>query len=159
MLSKDGIPTGEDIKKVMPSEERLSRGPVAIAECFQEIPCNPCTMACVKRAIRVEPDINACPVVDHEACNGCGSCVTRCPGLAIFVLDYTFSETHALVKLPYEYLPRPEQGDMVLGLDRAGEAVGTFRVNKVTGSAKNKTYVVSLEVPKELAMDVRGLRV
>jgi len=159
MLSKDGIPTPEDLQRVMPDAARLEKGPVAIAECFQEIPCNPCTMACVKKAITVAPDINACPVVDFETCNGCGTCVTRCPGLAIFVLDYTFSETHALVKIPYEYLPRPEAGDLVTGLNRAGEAVGTFKVNKVTGSPKNKTYVISLEVPKTQAMDVRGMRV
>lgn len=158
MLSKDGIPTEEDLAKVMPSEERLLSGPVAIAECFQEIPCNPCSKACVKNAIRVEPDINACPVVDFGKCNGCAACVQRCPGLAIFVVDMTYSETTALVKLPYEYLPLPKPGDQVQCLSRAGEAVGIFPVEKVIGSPKNKTYVVSVEVPKELAMTVRNIR-
>ena len=38
--------TAEDLAKVLPSEERLNKGPVAITECFQEIACNPCVAAC-----------------------------------------------------------------------------------------------------------------
>ena len=51
MLIQNGIPTAEDLMKVMPSEERLRRGPAAIAECFQCIPCNPCAKACPFGAI------------------------------------------------------------------------------------------------------------
>lgn len=160
MLIRDGIPTPEDLAAATPSEERFAQGPVAIAECFQKIPCNPCTKACVKKAIRVEPDINQTPKVDFAVCNGCGACIARCPGLAIFVVDKTYSETEALIKLPYEFLPVPQVGDLVLGLSRAGEALGKFPVVRVvSGGAKNKTYVVSLAVPKELAMEVRNIRV
>ena len=159
MLIHDGIPTKDDIQKVMPSPERFAEGPVAIAECFQQIPCNPCTKACAKKAIRVEPDINAVPEGDFSVCNGCGACIFRCPGLAIFVVDMTYKEDKALVRLPFEYLPLPEEGQQAMGLNRAGEELGYFPVVKaISGGKKNKTYVISLEVPKELAMEVRSIR-
>jgi len=159
MLIQNGIPTAEDILSVTPSEERFSKGPVAIAECFQKIPCNPCTKACVKKAIRVEPDINETPKVDFDTCNGCGACIARCPGLAIFVVDKTYSETEALVKLPFEFLPIPKEGQLACGLNRSGEELGWFPVVKViSGGKKNMTYTIGLAVPKELAMEVRNIK-
>lgn len=160
MLIQDGIPEISDIMSVTPSEERFAKGAVAIAECFQKIPCNPCTKACVKKAIKVEPDINSTPVVDFDTCNGCGACVLKCPGLAIFIVDKTYSETEALVKIPFEFLPVPKEGQLVMGLNRCGEELGWFKVQKVLfGGKQNKTYVLSLIVPKELAMEVRNIKV
>ena len=66
MLYQNGIPTKEDIMGVTPSEERFAKGAVAIVESFQKIPCNPCTKACVKKAIKVEPDINEVPVLQER---------------------------------------------------------------------------------------------
>ena len=160
MLINDGIPTTEDLAKIMPSEERFAKGPVAIAECFQEIPCNPCVKACKRGAITMPGDINALPLVDAGICNGCGLCISMCPGLAIFVVDKTYSEDFALVKLPYEYVPVPQAGQRVTALDRAGEELGRFEVIRaVLGGKKNKTYTISLAVPRELAMEVRDVRV
>ena len=159
MLIQNGIHTKEDIVTVTHSAERFAQGPVSIAECYQKIPCNPCTKACVKKAIRVEPDINQTPKVDFSVCNGCGACIARCPGLAIFVVDMTYSDTTALVKLPFEFLPLPKAGQLAMGLNRSGEELGYFPVVKVTsGGSKNMTYTISLEVPKELAMEVRNIR-
>ena len=62
--------------------------------------------------------------------------------------------------MPYEYLPVPAKGDIVKGLNRAGEVLGDFEVTRVIrGNAKNKTYVITVEVPKELVMEVRNIRV
>jgi len=105
-------------------------------------------------------DINDLPVLDAERCNGCGLCITLCPGLAIFVVDKTYSEELALVKLPYEYVPVPKQGQFAVGLDRAGRELGSFEVVKVTsGGKKNMTWIITLAVPQDLAMEVRGVRV
>ena len=105
MLIQTGIPDKEAIEAVTPNETRFLKGAVAIAECFQKIPCNPCTKACVKKAIHIEPDINETPKIDFDVCNGCGACMLKCPGLAIFIVDKTYSPTEALVKLPFEFLP------------------------------------------------------
>lgn len=160
MLIRDGIPTKEDIAGVMPDKERMEKGPVAIAECFQNIACNPCTKACPKKAIQMEPDINARPVINPELCIGCGLCVAKCPGLAIFVVDMTYSEEMALVQLPFEFLPVPRAGQYVCGLNRAGEEQGWFEVIKArNGGKENLTWVLSLAVPKALAMEVRNIRI
>ena len=158
MLTCDGIPTQEDLAKVFPSEKRLAQGPVAIVECFQEIPCNPCVKACKQGAITMPGDINDLPALDTELCNGCGVCISFCPGLAIFVVDKTWSEERALVKLPYEYVPVPQVGQYAAGLDRTGRELGRFEVIKVTtGGRKNMTRTISLAVQQSLALDVRSV--
>lgn len=160
MLINDGIPTREEIAKVTPSEARFQQGPVSIIECFQEIPCNPCVKACPRDAIIMARDINDLPVVDYEKCNGCSLCISRCPGLAIFVVDKTYSEEMALVKFPFEYVPVPTAGQFAMALDRAGNELGWFEVQKVTsGGKKNMTYTITLIVPQDLAMEVRNIRV
>jgi Fe-S-cluster-containing hydrogenase component 2 len=160
MLINDGIPTKEDLALICPTAERLAKGPVAVVECFQEIPCNPCIKACKQGAITMARDINDLPLVDAQLCNGCGLCISRCPGLAIFVVDKTYDKEFALVKLPFEYVPIPKAGQYAAGLDRAGKELGFFEVVKViSGGKKNMTYTISLAVPQELAMEVRNIRV
>lgn len=159
MLIQDGVATYEDLKTVMPKAERLLKGPVAIIECFQQIACNPCTKACPRKAIHMEPDINAVPRLDFDLCTGCGACISRCPGLAIFVVNMSYSESQALVMLPFEFFPVPSPGQLAMGLDRTGHELGMFPVLKVTsGGRENKTFTISLLVPKDLAMEVRSIK-
>ena len=160
MLRSTGVPEPEDLKAVMPTEQRLAKGAVAVIECFQKIPCNPCASACPRGAIKPFEDINDLPEIDHERCNGCAICVANCPGLAISVVDMTYGETTALVKIPYEYLPLPEVGETVAALNRAGEQIGEAIVKQVQRPAAfDRTAVVHLEVPRALAHDVRNIRV
>lgn len=158
MLEQTGILTASDLNAVLPSPVRLMQGPVAIIECFQNIPCNPCADACPQGAISIGPDINQCPVIDANKCNGCGVCLAACPGLAIFVVDYAYDESYALIKLPYEYYPLPENGEIVQALNRQGEIVAAVQVNRVQQN-KNKTAIIWLVVPKALAMDIRGIAI
>jgi len=159
MLSKTGIPTAEDIEKVKPSPQRLAKGPVAVIECFQNIPCNPCYTACSTGAIEKFENINDLPKFNEDKCNGCALCVSACPGLAIFVVDETYSETEAVVKIPYEYYPIPKKGSIVEVTNRAGEVVGKGKVINIMSPKKyDKTHVISLAVPKELSMEVRGIK-
>lgn len=94
----------------IPTPERLERDPVACIECVQCIPCNPCETACPQKAITVGTPITTLPWLDEDKCNGCGICITRCPGLAIFNLHKNYSDTTALVSFPYEYVPLPVKG-------------------------------------------------
>lgn len=44
MYLEHGIMTTEELRAIghYPSEERMRKGPVAVCECLQRIPCNPC---------------------------------------------------------------------------------------------------------------------
>ena len=157
MLAVDGIPTNEDLRAVLPEPGRLKQGPVAVIECFQQIPCNPCAEACPRGAITMPGSISERPVFDESKCNGCGLCVSRCPGLAIFVVDYNWSPVAALLKIPYEFAPLPANGEVVEAIDRAGKPVGAATVQRVQQQA-NRTTVLWLAVDKTVAMDVRNIR-
>lgn len=160
MIEKTGIASHEDIALVTPSKERLAKGPVAVIECFQRIPCNPCHTACKRGAIIEFKDINDRPTIIHDNCNGCTLCVSNCPGLAIFVIDETYSEKEAVVKIPYEFLPLPEEGSYVTALDREGKPVCRAKVLKVMNSkSQDKTAIISLVVPKEYSMTVRCMNI
>ena len=158
MLERTGIPTDDDLEKIIPGKKRLARGPVVIIECFQKIPCDPCAISCKFGAIKPFKDINELPQVDFDKCSGCGICISSCPGLAIFVIDMNYSEGKALIKLPHEMLPLPEKGEVVYALDRAGGKLGKAKVAKVL-KIKNKTNIISLTVPKSMAMKVRSIKV
>jgi Fe-S-cluster-containing hydrogenase component 2 len=160
-LVREGYITTGELKALgkYPPEERFAKGPVAVIECIQEIPCNPCQDACPHKAIRVGPPITALPEIDSERCIGCGLCVTKCPGLAIFIVNKTYSAINATVAFPYEYFPLPAIGDMVTAVNRKGEEVGLARVTKVTNLPDfNKTPVVEIAVQKELADEVRSIK-
>jgi len=158
MLERNGIPTDDDLEKIIPDKKRLAKGPVVIIECFQKIPCDPCTISCKLGAIKPFKDINDLPVVDFDKCTGCGICISSCPGLAIFVIDLNYSEEKSLIKLPHEMLPLPEKGEEVYALDRDGSILGKAKVVRVL-KIKNKTHIISLEVPKSMVMKVRSIKV
>lgn len=160
MLERTGIPTEEDLKTVLPPAERLEKGPVSIIECFQKIPCDPCYHSCPRGAILPFEDINDLPKINFEKCNGCGLCISNCPGLAIFVIQKNYAPGKGLVKMPYEFLPLPEKGDEVDLLNRKGEAIGQGKVERVENRAQqDKTAVIWVSMPEELIMDARNIRV
>jgi len=145
-----------------PSEERFKKGPIAIIECIEEIPCNPCQTVCNRSVIKVgEPITNLPRLIDQEdLCNGCGQCVVICPGLAIFIVNKAFSPTEATVAMPYELLPLPEKGAKITGIDRAGKPVCDGYVLKVQAAkAYDRTAVVTVVVPLDFADEVRFFRV
>lgn len=160
MLESTGVPTPKQIDDNFPSDERLAKGPVAIIECYQNIPCNPCYTACNRDAIKEFEDINDLPEINHDNCNGCGLCIANCPGLAIMVIDATYSKDEVLIKVPYEFMPLPKQGQVVDGVDRNGKFVCEAIVVKVINSkALDRTPIVSIAVPREYMRVVRNLRI
>jgi len=156
----DGYLSPEELKYCQgcPSPERMEKGPVAVVECTEEIPCNPCEEACPRGAIVVGSPITNVPVLIEDKCTGCGVCVAQCPGLAIFVLDLTHADGQATVSFPYEYLPLPDKGQQVTAVDRAGEPVCEGTVVKVANpGVYDRTPVVTVAVPREHAARVRGI--
>ncbi|MDH7517236.1 MAG: 4Fe-4S binding protein [Candidatus Thermoplasmatota archaeon] len=151
VYEKTGVLSLSDLR--LPSKKQLEKG-VAILECVQEIPCNPCVDTCPVNAISMK-DINAVPVNDYDKCTGCGKCVGVCPGLAIFVVK--IKDGKALITLPYEFLPVPVVGENVHVLDRTGKKRGFGLVKRVVKNGK--TMVVTVEVDEKLGMDVRNIRV
>lgn len=151
-----GYITTEELRKLgyIPPDDRLKKGPVAIIECPQEIPCNICVGACPFKAIEME-NITALPKINWDKCIGCTLCVAVCPGLAIFVVDLSRNDGKAHVTIPHEFLPKINIGDEVYLLNRKGERVGIGRAIRVY--ERNKTQVVTIEVPRELALEVKAI--
>jgi Fe-S-cluster-containing hydrogenase component 2 len=160
-LLEDGYFSDDELTKLpgVPSKERLAQGPVAIIECGQQIPCDPCVDACHKQAISLGDKIIGMPTLDAKKCGGCGLCIADCPGQAIFVVDATYSETEGTVQMPYEYVPLPQKGDVVDGLSRSGQKLCEATVLKVLDpKGFDRTPVITVVVPKEQVMDVRSLK-
>lgn len=158
-LEKYGLLDDEILKNIpgVPSRSVISSKPVAVLECGQEIPCNPCELSCPQGAIKVGKPITNLPVIDSSKCTGCAACVAACPGLAIFVVNQNYSATTCTVTLPYELLPLPEKGQKVVACNREGIPLSHVDVIRVqTHKSYDRTVLVTLEIPKELAMDVRG---
>lgn len=143
----------------IPSEARCAEGPVAVLECCQQIPCNPCEQACPFGAIHVGKPITNLPVLDESKCTGCGTCIAHCSGLAIFVIDKTYSDIEGTVSFPYEYLPLPVKGQRVTAVNRAGEAICEATVVRIVNSKKNDhTPVITIALDKEFVNEARSIR-
>ena len=92
--------------------------------------------------------------MDWDKCTGCATCVALCPGLAIFVVDLS-KEDKAYITVPHEFIPAPDVGEEVILLNKEGKRVGKGKVVRVF--ERNKTYVVTVEVPRELVFEVRAI--
>ena len=148
MLKINGIVSNELIEAKLEAVVNSSKLSGAVLECYQEIPCNPCSTSCPFDAIKVEPDINQTPVIDYDLCTSCGICVYNCPGLAIFVVD--LNKDKALFKISYELLPIPEKGMILKGVNRAGEVICDAEVVRVQNSKpQDHTVLLHVEVDKK----------
>lgn len=60
-----GIPSREELAACpgVPSKERMAEGRVAVIECVQEIPCNPCESSCRFGAITIGEQITDLPTL------------------------------------------------------------------------------------------------
>jgi len=143
-----------------PSDEIIEKKRVAILECVEDIPCNPCETFCPNRAIYVGKPITNLPRIDGNKCNGCNLCIAICPGLAIFVIEKNYSDKFSALSLPYELLPVPKKGDKVKGLNREGEYVCDAEVLRILKSKRfDKTNVVTITIDKKFFNEVRSIKV
>ena len=156
-----GVPSKEELAACsgVPSEARMKKGRVACIECVQEIPCNPCEGICKFGAITVGEQITSLPCLHEEKCTGCGLCVAGCPGLAITIIDKSYSETEATIDFPFEYLPLPQEGDTVQASGRDGRVICPGRILRVTQiPAYAGTAVIRMAVPQEHIDEVRSMQ-
>lgn len=153
-------------------EDRLSRGsmgeleavwkaslaaPVALVDCDEEIPCNPCESACPRGAIRVGEDPCRLPRVELGLCDGCGRCVKMCPGLAIVLLDRSANPQRPRVTVPWEMPGTPSPGERLWAVDARGRSIGLVEVVKVSGG-RSTPLLVTVEMEGRRALKIRGLR-
>jgi len=156
MLDKTGVPSKDLIKSRFPTDQHFSTFK-AITECYEAIPCNPCETSCPFDAISVGIDINTPPKVDFDKCTGCGICVYSCPGLAI--VNVKIDGEFAVFKIPYEFVPLPEAGMNVDGVNRFGETICKAEIVQVKRSKiQDKTMLLTVKVPKEYIYDFVTIR-
>ena len=133
-----------------------------VIRCVQEIPCNPCTGACILQSIKIkEPTIMGRPQFEGD-CLGCGRCVAICPGLAITLVDKKYDKTKktARVVIPWE-LPDGtiKLGQKVTTTGMEGEIIGKGNVIAIKESEwQDRRRLVSLEVPYNEVNLVAGIR-
>ncbi|MDM8556826.1 4Fe-4S binding protein [Desulfococcaceae bacterium HSG7] len=157
-FSETGYLTEEDLRDSpgFPSVKKRRQGFVAVIECIEDIPCNPCESSCKTNAITVGDDITHIPHLNEENCIGCRTCVFICPGQAIFMVDESLTDGKAAIMMPYEYLPLPQKGDIVNALDRAGQKLGKATVVAVRKTKKmDHTATVTIETPIEWSTRAR----
>ena len=134
-----------------------------VIRCAQEIPCNPCTEACVLQSIKIK-DSNMMGRPRFEGnCLGCTRCVSICPGLAITLVDKRYDKTKktARVVIPWE-MPKGtiSNGEIVKTTDMEGNIVGKGKVIGLKKSKwQNKRELASIEVPYKDADLVAGIRI
>jgi len=130
-----------------------------VIRCVQEIPCNPCVLACPERLITIDGNIMGLPKF-HGECLGCGECVSVCPGLAINLVfnDYDPTGEKALLLLPFELaFDQIPLGQEVHTVNIDGEPVGRGRVIAAKQHpAQDHRHMLWVEVPAADKLEVAG---
>ena len=132
-----------------------------VFQCFQEIPCNPCTTVCPKGCISLVGkfgNIMDTPSYTLDECTGCGLCVAICPGLAVS-LAKRIDEASAEVVLPHEYLIGFSPGDMINVTDIDGNILEKAEVKHIRLNKKYRTHLVTVKMSLNNASKAIGIRV
>ena len=134
-----------------------------IIRCTQEIPCNPCTEACVNQAIQIKSHSMMITPSFEGKCLTCGKCVSICPGLSITLVDETYDENNkkAQVIIPWE-LPQNtiQVGEEITTTGFEGEVIGKGKVLAIRESQwQDRRQLVYLETPLEDAKLVASIRI
>ena len=141
----------------------VEEGVFPIIHCTQEIPCNPCSDLCPHGLIFIDQkDIRSVPTFlgDGYCCEVCEQCVAGCPGLAITLVDYRSNKELPTISIPYEFNRDPiQENDVVMAMDTEGKPLGEYEVMSVhTIPASDRTLVVHLQAPKDVATKIAGIR-
>jgi NADPH-dependent 2,4-dienoyl-CoA reductase/sulfur reductase-like enzyme/Fe-S-cluster-containing hydrogenase component 2 len=132
-----------------------------VFQCFQEIPCNPCTTVCPKGCISLvgtNGNILDVPAYTLDQCTSCGLCVAICPGLAVS-LARKIDEASAEVILPHEYILNFTPGDKIDITDIDGIILEKAEVVSIRFNKKYKTHLVTVKMSLKNAHKAIGIRV
>ncbi len=157
LKSRPGKTVQEELPEVMD-------GVVPVIHCNQEIPCNPCTSLCSHGLIYIDNrDIRAIPsfLGNSYCCEVCERCVAGCPGLAITLVNYRTNSQFPIVSIPYEFTRAViKEKEMVEVIDTTGTPLGSYEVVSVHAiPASDRTLVVQVQVPRNIAAQIAGIRV
>lgn len=156
MLNIDGVAEKSLVKSKFPNIEYLVK-PLAITECYEDIPCNPCSTSCPFDAIYIGKDINQQPKVDFDKCTGCGVCVYNCPGLAIMVVKVIGN--FAQFKIAYEQIPLPAKDEIWSAVNREGKVIGDCMIEKVSLTKKHDcTALVQIKISKKFLYEFSTIK-
>jgi NADPH-dependent 2,4-dienoyl-CoA reductase/sulfur reductase-like enzyme/Fe-S-cluster-containing hydrogenase component 2/bacterioferritin-associated ferredoxin len=130
----------------------LEEGVFPVIHCLQEIPCNPCTTVCPTQSILIEGSSIMGQPQYKGSCIGCGKCLFICPGLAISLVDYRKDKENPVVSLPYEVGNHSvKEGDLLRVVDIDANELGSFPVVGIQKNNQNKTQMIKVQMPKNLA--------
>lgn len=130
-----------------------------VIHCYEEIPCNPCVTVCPKKSIKLSGEtILSTPYFEGD-CIGCFRCLVICPGLAITIVDKTKDGENPTVWIPFEVERGISKGMKVAGVDEDGNLLGEFEVIDIRNFRAEKTFVIGLRVPQNIADKVCSLRI
>lgn len=89
----------------------------------------------------------------------CNSCSFSCKFNAITIIDKSYSDKEVVIDFPFEYLPLPQEHQVVDAVNRYGEVVCKGIIKKVKQvKAYAGTTVVSMIIPIEFADEVRSMK-
>jgi len=158
MYKSDGVLQSSDVP--LPDEKILKKGKIAIIECVENIPCNPCETSCPQGAIKIGENICDLPKIDYSKCSGCSLCLAVCPGLAIFALNKYIDENRSEITIPYELNTSLEKGMTVKLVNRSGKILGNGEISAIRElKIQKKRKLVSILIPRELINEVRHFMV
>jgi sarcosine oxidase, subunit alpha len=135
-----------------------------VFHCIQEIPCDPCVAACPLGLIKIDQkDIRNLPFYNalEVGCSGCMSCVAKCPGHAVILVDFRSKGEHAFVSLPYEF----DEGSIKIGqkvtiTDIDGNELCIAPViSIISRKAFQLTKLIKVQVDKQIAKQAAGFRI
>jgi sarcosine oxidase subunit alpha len=161
LKSKPGKNVPRDKKGEIPADAKV----YPVFHCYEEIPCNPCTSACIKGFIKLKGESGTMMDIPYfepgggNVCSGCMKCVAICPGLAVTIVDKRKAlagKAHVLV--PFELIPSFKIGGKVRALDSDGAFVSQATVIDIIDKKwQDKTLLIKLEVDEAKAEQIAGV--